>query len=248
MSAVPKFARWLVTLLSIACFAACTLPPPKPPQKKPISAQAQKRAAPSGSVSSDGAGAPGTGQGYGPASANAAEVQEEEVAADGSTRLISSSRRAATPAGTGGQAAGGGSGGAPISPPGSAANVGGSNRPLQPAGMPPPALEGAHFDMPEDALRPAGDTLNAAPAGGVRDGRNDAAPGGRQGVRGGRDESGAMRDAAPDPASPKTAPRAPAQYENDVLAQQLREAAERETDPVLRQKLWIEYQNYKAGL
>ena len=35
---------------------------------------------------------------------------------------------------------------------------------------------------------------------------------------------------------------------DDVVARQLREAAEAETDPVLREKLWKEYQNYKSSL
>jgi len=34
--------------------------------------------------------------------------------------------------------------------------------------------------------------------------------------------------------------------DDDIVARQLREAAERETDPVLREKLWAEYRNYKG--
>jgi len=34
--------------------------------------------------------------------------------------------------------------------------------------------------------------------------------------------------------------------DDDIVARQLREAAERETDPVLREKLWVEYRNYKG--
>ena len=36
--------------------------------------------------------------------------------------------------------------------------------------------------------------------------------------------------------------------EDDILAKQLREAAEQEKDPTLRDKLWAEYRKYKAGL
>ena len=36
--------------------------------------------------------------------------------------------------------------------------------------------------------------------------------------------------------------------DDDVLARQLREAAEREQDPVLKEKLWAEYRKYKAAL
>lgn len=36
-------------------------------------------------------------------------------------------------------------------------------------------------------------------------------------------------------------------HDDDVVARQLREAAESETDPVLRKKLWQEYKDYKNG-
>ena len=34
---------------------------------------------------------------------------------------------------------------------------------------------------------------------------------------------------------------------DDVIARQLREAAEKETDPELKEKLWDEYRRYKSG-
>ena len=34
---------------------------------------------------------------------------------------------------------------------------------------------------------------------------------------------------------------------DDVVARQIREAAESETDPELKEKLWAEYRKYKAG-
>ncbi len=38
------------------------------------------------------------------------------------------------------------------------------------------------------------------------------------------------------------------EYDNDdVVARQIREAAEKETDPELKQKLWDEYRKYKSG-
>jgi hypothetical protein len=40
----------------------------------------------------------------------------------------------------------------------------------------------------------------------------------------------------------------PAGGDDDIVARQLREAADRETDPVLRDKLWEEYRKYKGGL
>jgi hypothetical protein len=36
--------------------------------------------------------------------------------------------------------------------------------------------------------------------------------------------------------------------DDDVVARQIREAAEQETDPELRKKLWEEYRRYKAGI
>ena len=36
--------------------------------------------------------------------------------------------------------------------------------------------------------------------------------------------------------------------DDDIVARQLREAATKESDPVLREKLWEEYRKYKAGL
>jgi hypothetical protein len=35
--------------------------------------------------------------------------------------------------------------------------------------------------------------------------------------------------------------------DDDIVARQLREAAERETDPALKEKLWDEYRKYKQG-
>ena len=35
---------------------------------------------------------------------------------------------------------------------------------------------------------------------------------------------------------------------HDIVARQLREAATKEADPILREKLWKEYRKYKAGL
>ena len=43
------------------------------------------------------------------------------------------------------------------------------------------------------------------------------------------------------------ADQAPTGDDDDVVARQLREAAEKETDPVMKEKLWEEYKKYKAG-
>ena len=42
-------------------------------------------------------------------------------------------------------------------------------------------------------------------------------------------------------------PNIPDGSDDDVVARQLREAAEKETDPELKKKLWEEYRKYKAG-
>lgn len=42
-------------------------------------------------------------------------------------------------------------------------------------------------------------------------------------------------------------PGTPNGNDDDVVARQLREAAEKETDPVLKKKLWEEYRKYKEG-
>jgi len=36
--------------------------------------------------------------------------------------------------------------------------------------------------------------------------------------------------------------------DDDIVARQLREAAESETDPILREQLWVEYRKYKASI
>ena len=63
------------------------------------------------------------------------------------------------------------------------------------------------------------------------------------------DLSGEMRDGArPLPPRRRAAANLPDGADDDIVSRQLREAAERETDPVLRDKLWEEYRKYKGGL
>lgn len=47
---------------------------------------------------------------------------------------------------------------------------------------------------------------------------------------------------------PTKGPREVARDEDDVVARQLREAAEQETDPVVKERLWQEYRKYKEGI
>lgn len=63
------------------------------------------------------------------------------------------------------------------------------------------------------------------------------------------DQSGeAPVGARPPPLSGRAEANLPDGADDDIVSRQLREAAERETDPVLRDKLWEEYRKYKGGL
>jgi hypothetical protein len=59
--------------------------------------------------------------------------------------------------------------------------------------------------------------------------------------RGGGAGTGAQKVGAGPP------PDIPDGSDDDVVARQLREAAEKETDPELKEKLWEEYRKYKQG-
>ena len=250
-----KIVRWPFALLVIASVLACTAPPQKPPAPKPITSQARgldgaPAALPDTTTSNSpgGPGAPGKGEGYGAASAHAAEVEEEEVAADGTIRLISSSHRAAQ-----GEAAGQrvGAGGAPLPPSSASARHGGGGSRASEAATayrPSPDMQGVNIDEPESVPRPAGDDPTAPPSSGATSGRPDALSNAHLGVRGGRDESGATSGTPPASSLPPQTVGEMPERENDILAQQLREAAAQEKDPVLRDKLWAEYRKYKAGL
>jgi hypothetical protein len=65
-----------------------------------------------------------------------------------------------------------------------------------------------------------------------------ASSGGDQDASGSR--GGSSRSSAP--------PDTPDGHDDDVIARQLREAAEKETDPELKRKLWEEYKRYKEDL
>ena len=92
-----------------------------------------------------------------------------------------------------------------------------------------------------------------------RGGRGPRGDGDMRSDKDGRAERGDKRDGdmksdkpdASGPGSgkgPGTAPPGVGSGENDdLVAKQLREAAEKETDPELREKLWKEYQDYKKS-
>ena len=236
---------------------ACTTPPEKPPIPKPMVSDStppsQGLDGPRGAVpdstqagGAGGQGSPGSAEGYGAASANAAEVEEEEVAADGSTRVISATRPA--PAAT---AAGGGALPPSTAAPQRAGGSGGGGPKVDPQGPGTRYIDMQGVDIEEGESADGGSAADrgakASPSG-KPDAYADDSPATRAGVRGGIDESGATLGtpaAAPIPPPSRTPA---AVRDNDILAQQLREAAEQEKDPALREKLWAEYRKYKAGL
>jgi len=63
------------------------------------------------------------------------------------------------------------------------------------------------------------------------------------------DNEGSTGTGSTQPAGKKSEapPGTPNGSDDDVVARQLREAAEKETDPVLKKKLWEEYRKYKEG-
>jgi hypothetical protein len=64
----------------------------------------------------------------------------------------------------------------------------------------------------------------------------------------GNPQGGARGGQGQGPASTQKEPRRPSGYDDDIVARQIREAAEKETDPVLKEKLWKEYEDYKKGI
>ncbi len=75
------------------------------------------------------------------------------------------------------------------------------------------------------------------------DGSENSNGGGTQPAQGGSNRKGDYQHAGAD-----TVPAdIPDGSDDDVVARQIREAAQRETDPELREKLWDEYRKYKKG-
>jgi hypothetical protein len=104
-------------------------------------------------------------------------------------------------------------------------------------------------------------------SGGGTETGEDAEQGGMEGLEGdtgdadpegGNKETGGGRDPSKRPAkssqgqgtekSAGQAEQAAGTQDDDIVARQLREAAEKETDPVLKERLWKEYHDYKKSL
>jgi len=78
----------------------------------------------------------------------------------------------------------------------------------------------------------------------VADGKQGPGAGGDQRAGGPADSSAGAGDGGKDSAQPADIPDG---SDDDVVARQLREAAEKETDPELKARLWEEYRRYKRG-
>ena len=115
-------------------------------------------------------------------------------------------------------------------------------------------LDGEILDERIAAARPD-DPGRGGPAGGSAGGGVQR-PGGQEGTGTSESGAGAMPGrraiASRPPATPSpplpARPDTPDAKDDDVVARQLREAAMAETDPELRERLWAEYERYKAGL
>jgi len=113
----------------------------------------------------------------------------------------------------------------------------------------------------QERVRAAAPMTDAAGGGGGGGGAGDA--GAAEGTEGAEGESGAEpggdgdgtpsyghgagRGAQRQGGGQGTPPDIPDGSDDDVVARQLREAAEKETDPELKKKLWEEYRKYKKG-
>jgi len=113
----------------------------------------------------------------------------------------------------------------------------------------------------QERVRAAAPMTDAAGGGGGGGGAGDA--GAAEGTEGAEGESGvesggdgdgtpsyghgAGRGAQRQGGGQGTPPDIPDGSDDDVVARQLREAAEKETDPELKKKLWEEYRKYKKG-
>jgi hypothetical protein len=92
----------------------------------------------------------------------------------------------------------------------------------------------------------------AAPAGDTEAGSDSAGGGSRPQAGSSTDRSSTGAGGGPVKAGRHGATRQPPGIpdgsDDDVVARQLREAAEKETDPELQKKLWEEYRKYKQGI
>jgi hypothetical protein len=90
----------------------------------------------------------------------------------------------------------------------------------------------------------AGATGDATQAGDAGDADRTSGGGSGSSTGGGAAPPGSWNQSGRSPSQPDDIPDG---SDDDVVARQLREAAEKETDPELKEKLWEEYRKYKQG-
>jgi hypothetical protein len=90
----------------------------------------------------------------------------------------------------------------------------------------------------------AGATGVGTQAGDAGEGARTSGGGSGSSVGGGATPPGSWNQSGRSPSQPDDIPDG---SDDDVVARQLREAAEKETDPELKEKLWEEYRKYKQG-
>ena len=271
-------ARALAAATLALLLAACATPPSKPPPPKPRTTRAEPPPATLAAPPSEVEPAPAaTLPAYAEPSADAAEVEVEEIEVDaagrprpGSAAARAAEARTTRPSGGGAPLAQGAherardsASGAPTTAakPGGAGDFNVGPRMAIGAG----AADDAALDELDLRLRRARIAADAerAAAPGAPSGRTDgrgqllSEPAARG--AGGAAATSTGRGNTPDLSGEEDPPGTrqalgaepsfvPEQRDDDILARQLREAAEQEPDAVLREKLWEEYRRYKAGL
>lgn len=267
---VVRVGAWSLCLVFF--LSGCTTPPPAPQESRTQqqTSPAQEEAATEDSVEKTSAETPQSKTpGYLPASESGAEVEMTEVPVGTPPDSAGNERsqrpeangagrgdESGAPAGTGGavpttgaraDAAAGGAARPPASIQGAApapaplpAGGGALATPAPTNGPSDPALEAARKAAFEAAMaRRRGESTQSAPAG--RGGAGEAT-----GLGSSPDITGETRSGGPArPVGQSGLPTGAA--DEDVVARQLREAAQREADPVLREKLWQEYRRYTEG-
>jgi hypothetical protein len=105
----------------------------------------------------------------------------------------------------------------------------------------------------QERVKAAAALASAGSGAGGGGGGSDAGDAGESGPAGSAAGDEARYGEGAGPGSPRSAtkssapPGTPNGSDDDVVARQLREAAEKETDPELKKKLWEEYRKYKEG-
>lgn len=234
--------------------AACQAPPHHPPPAPPIRSQAPP-AAPAPETAAASPAATGTDGEYAAPSPYAADVEFEEVPVDAAGRAAPPPTAAAPSDAD--QRDGTGGGGAQMPLARMNDDIAARER-ARTAG----AVPGAATGLVGPRLELGSDTNPSTPGGsleGARDGRGQASTRPTRAGTGGAAASGSGLGATPDrsgdgsqaelrPAADGAPPDFSTAADDDIVARQLREAAEGERDPELAARLWDEYRRYKAGL